>query len=117
MSVQGDLLTVLANIANGRVFPEFAPQDVASPFVVIRRTLHEPLMALMGYAGITKSVFVFECYADNKATALTVASEVIDAIDASALIRDKFREPVSGEDFEPETMSMMEPVQYSIWHA
>jgi hypothetical protein len=117
MTIHADVFTALAGVASGQVFPDFAPQGTSGKYVIVRRIANEPLYTLTGYAGASRSSFVFECNADSKAEALDLADDVIAAIDAAAGLTNKYREPVSGEDFEPETMQLMEPVQYSFWHA
>ena len=117
MSIQSDIVTALASVAGGRVYPEAAPEDAALPFVIYRRTLYEPVMTLTGYAGATRSAFMFECWATTKAVALSTAAAVQSAIEAAAPITTKYREPASGEDFEPASDQYVEPVAYTFWHA
>jgi hypothetical protein len=117
MTIQTDIITALASVASGKVYPEAAPEDVAVPLVIYRRIAHEPLMTLQGYSGSTRSSFVFECWATTKQGALTLAASVITAIDAASPLTTKYRENVSGEDYESQYDQFVEPVQYSFWHA
>ncbi len=122
MSIHADIKIALDGVAavtaagETRVYPDAAPQDAPLPFVIMRQTLNDPQMTLMGYSGITHSVYVFECWAKTKAVALSLAADVVVAIEASAIVM-KFREPSSGEDYEPLSDQLVEPVQYSFWHA
>lgn len=122
MSIQADIVTALSGVADDKVYPAGeVPDDTEPPFVAYRRTLLDPVMTLQGYAGTSKSVFIFECWGQKtasvsaKQSSLTLADEVIDAIDASSILT-KYREPVSGEEYEPEVLELMEPVQYAFWH-
>ena len=123
MSIHSDIVTALAAIAGGRVYPDAAPENLAPPLVIYRRVGYEPLMTLQGYANLAKSTFVFECWAaptatvTAKAAALTLAGQVQAAIDAASGLASKWREPVSGDEYDIETLELMEPVQYSFWHS
>ncbi len=117
MSIQSDVITALAGVASDRVYPEAAPQDAVLPIVIYKRAHFEPLMTLTGYAGTTKSTFVFECWGTTKAEALSIADSVTAAIDAAAGITIKFREPIGGENYESQSDQYVEPVSYSFWHS
>jgi hypothetical protein len=117
MSIQSDLKTALASVASGRVYTDAAPQDAVLPFVIFRRLSNEPLMLLNGYSGVTRSSFIFESWATTKSAALTTASAVATAIDSAAALNSRFREPISGDDYEPNTDQFVELVQYSFWHS
>lgn len=120
MSVHDDLCDILdaADVAESGAYSEALPGDVeGGEYVIIRRTLNDPQMTLNGYAGITRDVFVFECWSDDKARSIAMAAAVAMALDADTSYPMKQREaPGETEDFDPEVMKRMEPVQYSIWH-
>ncbi len=122
MTIHADIVTALAAVASGNVFPDAAPENVEPPLVIYRRIAYEPLMTLQGYAGIAMSTFLFECWAKptttttGKAGALALAGQVQAAIDAGTFT-SKWREPVSGDQYDIETSELMEPVQYSFWHS
>lgn len=117
MSIQGDIVTALAGIAGDRVYPDAAPQDASMPFVIYRRVVKDPLMTLAGYAGSTRSSYLFESWATTKAESDAVSAAVVAAIEAAVAITTKYREPVSAEEYEPQVDSFMEPVQFSFWHS
>lgn len=118
MTIEADIVTALAAVAGGRVFPEAAPEKYALPMVIYVADGHEPLMTLGGFEGTTKSTFTFECYGNTKAEALTTAVAVKAAIDAAltTTLKTGFRLPVSKDAYESTTMEFMEPVSYSFWH-
>lgn len=121
MTIQSDLITALAVVAldatgQAKVFPEAAEQDTLLPLVIYKRINSEPLMTLAGYGGLTKSTFVFECWGATRSSSLDTAAEVIVAIDAATGLTIKFRETVSGEDYESASDQYVEPVSYSFWH-
>jgi hypothetical protein len=117
VSIQSDIYDALAaaNIADGDIYPQAVPEDVEVPYVAIRKESSEPLMTFAGYAGATKSIFVFECYADSPEEAVTLAGEVRVALEASAL--SPFREPGDPDDHVPSLDVYMEPVLFSFWHS
>lgn len=125
MSIESDLITALASVASGKVYPEGAvPEDAVPPLVTYRRTLYEPLMAIEGPYGLIHSEFAIECWAaktattNAKAASLTLAIAVRAAVEASAALKtaNRFEIPSSGDQYEPEILEIMEPVFYSFWH-
>lgn len=120
MSVESELTAVLKPIAP--VFPD-AVRDgkTLPPLLIYRRTRFEPLNVLSGSAGMSKSTFVIECWAASepsisaKKSALALAKAVSDAMEADTTL-ESVRVPVHGEEFEPETLEIMEPIAYAIWH-
>ena len=123
MTIHSDIVTALAGVASGKVYPDAAPEGVEPPLVLYRRVSYDPLMTLQGYAGLAQSTFLFECWGKPttlitaKASALALAASVQAAIDASTVLTSRFRVPVTGEEYDVNTMELMEPVQYSFWHA
>jgi hypothetical protein len=125
MSIHSDIVDALGytNVANGNVYPDAAPETALPPLVIYRRSVYDPLMTLQGPEGTARSEFVFECWGAKsavqtaKASALALASEVRNAIESSVDIWSKYELTATGEQFEQETLEMMEPVIYSFWHA
>ncbi len=123
MSIHSDIVTALASVASGKVYPDAAPENVEPPLVIYRRIAYEPLMTLQGYNDLARSTFLFECWAKptssttGKAGAIALAAQVQSAIDAATSFQSKWREAVSGDQYESETSELMEPVQYSFWHS
>lgn len=122
MSIQSDIVTALANVCGGRVYPSGEiPDDAPLPLVVFRRTTLNRVPTLGGYSGISISDFVFECWGEKsetqsaKAVALATADAVRSAINASA-IRDKWDLVLGGEDYDAETLEEMEPVGFGFAH-
>lgn len=115
MSIQSDIITALASVAGGRIYPQAVPEGIAMPFVVYRRTSQDPLATLQGAEGSVNSVFSFDCYADTYAAALSTAAAVRTAI-AGASGLTSYPDAGSGEDYEPVIDAFMEPVIYGFWH-
>lgn len=115
-SIHEDVVTALAGVASGRVYPDQAPQDYDLPLVVYQRISVEPLMVLSGYAGMTRSVFRFDCWGATKAQAISTAESVVAALESASGLPIGTREPASGEDVEPALEQFVEPVQFSFWH-
>lgn len=120
MSIQSDIVTVLTAVspslsAGTRVYPQFAPQDASLPFVVYRRLSQEPIGTIHNaIPAATKSVFLFECFAQTYQGALTLASEVRASIQGSAL--EAYPSVSAGEEYAPVVDEFMEPVQFEFWH-
>lgn len=121
MSIQSDIITVLTGgspqVADGRVYPQAAPQDAVLPLVVYRKVSSDPLMTLGGYAGMTKSAFVFECWAGTYAAAMTLADSVRSAIESAEALKPCYREQGDPDDYEPSVDQFVEPVLFSFWHS
>lgn len=115
MSIQSDIVTALASVAGGRVYPQIAPADAALPFVVYRVLTKNPLGLLTGHGGATQYSVVFECYAETYAAALTLAGQVTTAVEAAATLTE-YREQSPGEEYEPAVNVFMEPVYFGFWH-
>jgi len=115
MSLQSDIVTALAAVAGGRVYPQVAEQGAAKPFVVYRILSKDPAQKLGGGAGVTNTSVVFDCWAETYAAAIALAEQVRAALDASSLI--SYEESASGEDYELETDEFVEPVNYGFWHS
>ena len=114
MSLQTDLVTALAAVASGAVYPQFVPADVDPPFVVYRIVSKEPLNTLSGGKVTTNSIVEFDCFASSYAAALSLAADVRSAINASALTFYESTSP--GEEYEQPIDVFMEPVYYGFWH-
>lgn len=114
MSIYTDMLAVLAGLAGDRIYPKAAPQECAHPFIVWRRDSSEPTVTVHGTTVATKSLFVFECWADTYLGALELSDQVRAAIEASSL--ESFMETNPGDEYEPQIDSYMEPVAIGFWH-
>ena len=114
MSLESDIYDALVGVASGQVYPQIAPEDAEPPFVVWRILNRQPITTLNSYHGTTRYSILFEAWADSYDAALSLADEVRDAIEASALVQ--FRESASGADFEPVLDAFMEPVFFGFWY-
>lgn len=119
MTIQSDIIAALNLVAGGSVYSDVAPDGVPLPLVVFRRILYEPLILVHSPIPVAaRSSYVFECWAASKSGAITLATSVKTAIEATTSFTDDcYLEPVSGEDYESVTDQYVEPVQYSFWHA
>jgi hypothetical protein len=115
MSIQSDIVTALSGVAGGRIYPQIAPEGAAYPLVNYRIINKSPIVTIDGVVHATDYQVVFECWAKNYASALTVADSVRAAIHASGLDFSVIDEP--GEDYEPQTDSFMEPVYFEFLHS
>lgn len=118
MSIQDDIVTALAGVADNNLYPEACPQDIRLPMVIFIRTGRTPLVTLLGANGDINSEIVFECYSKSKPDAVALADEVRAAIVAarSTVLPVQYEMPVTTEDYTPQTMEYMEPVAFGFWH-
>lgn len=114
MSLQSDLITALASVASGRVYPQIAPEGATYPLVNYRVINKEPIVTIDGVVHATDYQVVFECWGATYASALTTAAAVRTAIKASALNYSSIAEP--GEDYDATADSYMEPVYFGFLH-
>lgn len=124
MSIDSDIATALAAVADGQVYSDIAPEGTEPPFVVIRRTRFSRVQVLQGAEGLQNSVFTFLCVGRKTETqrakedARAQAVAVRAAIEAckTTTLRDQFEVEVEGDEFDSEDLSVMEPVAFSFWH-
>ncbi len=115
MTISADMVGAL-KLAGLRANADYMPEGGVEPFVVVVRTGYEPVMTLVGQEGDVRSTFVLLCKGKSKADAATLAAAASAAIYSATNITRKYREPVSGDEFDPELMENTEIVQFSIWH-
>lgn len=113
MSIETDLAKLLRD-AGVQAFLQSVPQDVARPFTVIRTADSEPLMTLDGYAGITRTDFVFDSWADSATDAISQRNAVLAAIRGSNLNQSQL--PSGDNAFDDRAAEYLEACAFSIWH-
>lgn len=114
MSLQSDLITVLATVAGGRVYPQIAPENSTYPLVNYRILNKQAVASIAGVVYATQYDVVFECWAATYAAALSTATAVRAAIEGSTL--DFYAIPEPGEEYDQQADSFMEPVYYGFLH-
>ena len=121
MSIQSDIVTALAGVASGKVFPQFVNADIDPPFVVYRIASKDPLQTIDGTVHLRNSTAAFECYAENYNDALTLAGQVRSAIEGSVPLNSgsvvQYEDTAPGEEYQPAVDMFMEPVYYGFWHS
>ena len=115
MSLQSDIVTALAAVASGRVYPQIAPEGATYPLVNYRVINKTPLLSASNVTLATQYQVVFECWGATYASALSTAAAVRSAIAATALNFYAIDEP--GEEYEAAADSFMEPVYFGFLHA
>jgi len=114
MSLQTEIIAVTASLANGKVYPQMVDEDVRLPFIVYRVLSKAPLETLSGGTIQMNVIVEFDCYADSYLSALTLADQLRNLIDASPLVSYETSAP--GEQYEQTVDVFMEPVYYGFWH-
>ena len=110
MSFQTALMTALASVASGRVYPQIAPEKSVYPLVNYRILSKSPISTINGVVHAVDYQVVFECWGATYTSALATAAAVRAAVIASGLNYSPTDEP--GEDYEATADSFMEPVYY-----
>jgi hypothetical protein len=112
MSVESDLVTALAAVAGGRVYPLAAPEKAAKPLVIYKPQAN-PLVLLNGSIAAQRTLVVFECWGESFASAMSTATAVQAAIAASALRGVAVEAPEDG--YDPQVDEYVRPVAYQFW--
>lgn len=112
MSLQSDIVTALAAVASGRVYPQIAPEGAAYPLVNYRIINKEPIVTIHGTVEATEYQVVFECWGATYSSALSTADAVRAAIVASSALDHSYI-PEPGEEYDVAGDSFMEPVYFS----
>lgn len=115
MSLQSDIITALAGVAGGQVYPQYAPDDVEPPFVIYRILGKTPLTTLDDTETLIQFVVAFEGYAESYQEALTLSAAVVSAIEVSG-IDHYYKDSSPGDDYIPLIDGFMEPVFFGFWH-
>lgn len=114
MSLQSEIVTALASVAGGRVYPQVGEPEAQLPFVVYRVLNKRAENNFCGYSGKTNFSVAFDCWADTYAEALSIADAVNAAIEASNLV--SYRDVSPGEDFELLDETFVEPTYFGFWY-
>lgn len=112
MSIHTDLITALAAVAGGRVYPQIAPAESVYPLVNYRILNTDRTVTLDGAVACIEYQIVFECWASTYAQSISTADSVRAAVIASALLDHSYiDEP--GEEFDASGDLYMTPVYFS----
>lgn len=114
MSIHTQIVTALATVAGGRIYPQIAPAEATYPLVNYRVLNKSPVATIHGTVLATEYQIVFECWGKTYASALVTAEAVRAAIVASTLKYSHIDEP--GEEFDQAADSFMEPVYFSFMY-
>lgn len=112
MSLESDVVTALAGVAGGRVYPLAAPEKAAKPFVVYKPQAN-PLVLLNGSIAAHRTLMVFECWGETFASAMSTAAAVQSALAASSLRGVAVDPPEDG--YDPQVDEYVRPVAYNFW--
>ncbi len=80
MTIQTDLRARLSDLVAGRVYPLFAPEQAASPFIVYTRlsaTENNTLAANGGTGNLTNTRLQVDVYAETYTAAQDMAAQVV----------------------------------------
>ena len=106
-------LAVAAHVADGRVFPNIAPNNVQKPYVVYARISSAPENTLADGAPIDNVRLQVDCFDTTYAGAVTLAEAVKAALAASTITHLLL---VEQDQFEPEALLHRVILDFSIWH-
>lgn len=109
-----DLVTTLAALAGGRLYPGVAPQDAIDPFMVYQLIAGVPQSDFDGASNLTNSRYQVDCYSRTKSTADTLAASVRSAMNGASLFESVC---VLQQDlYEDEPRLYRVSMDFSIWH-
>ncbi len=115
MSLQAALITALAGVAGGRVYPQMAPENTPYPLVNYRVLNREPIVTIHGTVLAVDYQVVFECWGATYASAMSTSDAVRAAIRASGLRFADISEPAA--EYDATADSFMEPVYFEFTYA
>lgn len=111
MSIHTDLVTALASVASGRVYPQIAPAEAIYPLVNYRILNTDRTITLDGAVACIEYQIVFECWAKTYAQSISTAESVRAAIIASAALDHSYMDE-PGEEFDSAGDMYMTPVYF-----
>lgn len=125
MSIESDIVAALAadatfnGLVGSRVYADWAPQDVATPYVVFFCLANTPVGSLAGDSGQDNPLWQFSCWGDTVDAANQVAAALVAAMAAATASGAAFRAvrrngPYSGP-VEPEVRMFHRIVEFSTW--
>lgn len=111
--IQQGIFAALAGVAGGRVFPNLAPHNVQTPYVVYARVSSSPENTLADGAPVANTRLQVDCFDATYAGALTLAGAVKAAMKNSVITHLLLLEQ---DQFEPEASLHRVILDFSIWH-
>jgi hypothetical protein len=99
MTIEASVVTALAAVAGGRVYPIVAPEKAVKPFVVYKPKT-TPITLLSGSIIGNKTLIVFEAWGNSYSEAMTTAAAVQTAIIAASLHGVGVEPPEDGYDMQ-----------------
>ncbi len=96
------------------VYPKAAKQNAPLPFTTYRAIEDEPLNVLSGFAGITRTDFIFESWALTQEDANTARDAVAASVHGAGL--NSYQLPGGEAGFDEALNAHMAPCAFSIWH-
>ena len=100
-----------------KVYPDTVPEGVAMPYIAYLLSTVQPIAALNGYPDADYVRLSFECYAKERADALTLADALRDAFDHGGKNGRPLGYLITGmlEQYEPETRSYFVAMEWGLW--
>lgn len=84
MSLEAQLMSVIGSLAGGRVFPDFAPEGTARPYIVYQAVGGEAINFMEGTAPDKRNARVqITVWSDSRLEASSIAGQVEDAMRAA----------------------------------
>lgn len=110
MTIESDVVTALAGVAGGRIYPIVAPEKAAKPFVVYKAQV-EPITLLNGSVIGHKTILVFEAWGKNYADAVTTCAAIQPALIAAGIYGIPVEPPEDG--YDPQVDEYVRPLALS----
>lgn len=112
--IEEDLFAALSSLANGRVYPMVAPDNVAKPYIVYQNISNMPENTLADGVPINNARMQIDCYDKTYAGVKALAASVSSAMAAASFINL----PLMSQDiYESDVKLFRVSMDFSIWSA
>lgn len=111
--IQEQVVSALGSVVGGRIFPNTAPNNTQTPYVVYLRVASAPENTLADGVPIENTRVQIDCFDTTYAAALTLAEGVKAALRASSLT---FVLLMEQDQFEFDARLHRVILDFSIWH-
>lgn len=111
--IQEQVVAVLGSIAGGRLFPNIAPNNTQTPYLVYLRIASAPQNTLADGAPIDNTRMQIDCFDASYAGVLALAASVKAALKASTLVHVLLLEQ---DQYEFDARLHRVILDFSLWH-
>ena len=111
--IQEQVVTALTGVAGGRIYPNVAPNNVATPFVVYMRVANTQENTLADGVPVENTRLQIDCFDSTYAAVITLAEAVKAAMKASGITNLLLMEQ---DQFDADALLHRVILDFSLWH-